>query len=100
MEKKLQNPGVVFALALLCCALWGSAFPCVKIGYEWLAIEGAGSQILFAGYRFFLAGIFTFLIGARFQKKLSFLEKMRYNKKTNFTKLFKLSQFRQRSPRD
>ena len=64
MEKKLQNPGVVFALALLCCALWGSAFPCVKIGYEWLAIEGAGSQILFAGYRFFLAGIFTFLIGS------------------------------------
>ena len=47
MEKKLQNPGVVFALALLCCALWGSAFPCVKIGYEWLAIEGAGSQFHF-----------------------------------------------------
>ncbi len=69
MEKKLQNPGVVFALALLCCALWGSAFPCVKIGYEWLAIEGAGSQILFAGYRFFLAGIFTFLIGSFLEKR-------------------------------
>ena len=69
MEKKLQKPGVVFALALLCCALWGSAFPCVKIGYEWLAIEGAGSQILFAGYRFFLAGIFTFLIGSFLEKR-------------------------------
>ena len=69
MEKKLQNPGVVFALALLCCALWGSAFPCVKIGYEWLVIEGAGSQILFAGYRFFLAGIFTFLIGSFLEKR-------------------------------
>ena len=69
MEKKLQNPGVVFALALLCCALWGSAFPCVKIGYEWLAIEGAGSQILFAGYRFFLSGIFTFVIGCMIERK-------------------------------
>ena len=43
--KEITKSGVVFALALLCCALWGSAFPCVKIGYEWLAIEGAGSQI-------------------------------------------------------
>lgn len=51
--KEITKSSVVFALALLCCALWGSAFPCVKIGYEWLAIEGAGSQILFAGYRFF-----------------------------------------------
>lgn len=53
--------------ALLCIV--GSAFPCVKIGYEWLAIEGAGSQILFAGYRFFLAGIFTFLIGSFLEKR-------------------------------
>ena len=34
-----------------------------------LVIEGAGSQILFAGYRFFLAGIFTFLIGSFLEKR-------------------------------
>lgn len=43
MEKKLQNPIVICVLALLCCALWGSAFPCIKIGYEWMEIEGTGS---------------------------------------------------------
>ena len=67
-EKK-QNPAVVCALALLCCALWGSAFPCIKLGYAWLDVEGTGSQILFAGYRFFLSGIFTFIIGCVVERR-------------------------------
>lgn len=70
MEKKLQNPVVICVLALLCCALWGSAFPCIKIGYEWMEIEGTGSQILFAGYRFFLSGILTFLLGCLLEKRI------------------------------
>ena len=70
MEEKLQKPMMVCLLALLCCALWGSAFPCVKIGYELLHIQDVGSQILFAGYRFFLAGIFTFVIGSVMERKL------------------------------
>ena len=68
MKKKLTQPAGVCLLALLCCALWGSAFPCIKIGYEWFAIEGVGSQILFAGYRFFLSGVFTFLLGCVLEK--------------------------------
>ena len=56
-EKIYRNQAVIVMLALTCCALWGSAFPCVKIGYELFNIEGTGSQILFAGCRFFLAGI-------------------------------------------
>ena len=50
-------------LGALCCALWGSAFPGVKLGYQWLVVDGTGSQILFAGYRFTIAGILTFYIG-------------------------------------
>ena len=69
MNGKKQNPAVVCALALLCCALWGSAFPCIKLGYAWLDIEGIGSQILFAGYRFFLSGIFTFVIGCAIERR-------------------------------
>lgn len=69
MAGKIQNPAAVCALALLCCALWGSAFPCIKLGYEWLDIEGTGSQILFVGYRFFLSGIFTFVIGCVIERK-------------------------------
>lgn len=70
MEQTLQKPAVRSMLALLCCALWGSAFPCVKLGYEWLHITGTGSQILFAGYRFFLAGILTFFIGCMLEKRI------------------------------
>ena len=70
MAGKIKNPAVVCALSLLCCALWGSAFPCIKLGYAWLDIEGTGSQILFAGYRFFLSGVFTFLIGCIAEKRL------------------------------
>ena len=69
MAGKNQKPAAVWALALLCCALWGSAFPCIKLGYAWLDIKGTGSQILFAGYRFFLSGIFTFVIGCAVERK-------------------------------
>ncbi len=69
MENKLQTPAAVCILSLICCGLWGSAFPCVKIGYEWFGIEGTGSQILFAGYRFFLSGIMTFTIGCILERR-------------------------------
>lgn len=69
MAGKIRNPAAVCALSLLCCALWGSAFPCIKLGYAWLEIKGTGSQILFAGYRFFLSGIFTFVIGCMIERK-------------------------------
>ena len=36
MEKLFKKPIVICVMALICCALWGSAFPCVKIGYELL----------------------------------------------------------------
>lgn len=60
----LQKTPVVFLLALLCCALWGSAFPCIKFGYEWLHIaqNDAASQLLFAGLRFMLAGCLTIVL--------------------------------------
>ena len=44
--------------AAFCCLLWGSAFPCIKIGYALFDIAGTdtASQMLFAGTRFLLAG--------------------------------------------
>lgn len=54
----LQKDSTVFLGAMICCALWGSAFPCVKLGMELLHItsDQTADQILFAGERFFLAG--------------------------------------------
>ncbi len=75
MERFYQNTFTRTILALVCCALWGSAFPCVKIGYELFHIENAGSQILFAGYRFFMAGVFTFLLGCILERRVIKMKK-------------------------
>lgn len=66
------KPTVVWLIALTCCALWGSAFPGIKIGYALMQIpEGdLQTQIFFAGSRFFLAGILTILFGSIAQRKL------------------------------
>lgn len=71
----LTRPSVRCILALLSCALWGAAFPSIKIGYEWLNINDVGSQILFAGYRFFLAGIITFVVACIVEKRVIKIEK-------------------------
>lgn len=68
----LKNPLFVCLLATLCCALWGSAFPSIKTGYRLFEISSQdySSQILFAGIRFFLAGLLTILFGSILSKKL------------------------------
>ena len=70
MTDKLQNKAIVFALATLCCLLWGSAYPSVKIGYVLFDINTIGAQVLFAGYRFTLAGILTWIITSLYYKKI------------------------------
>ncbi|MEG0050862.1 MAG: DMT family transporter [Terrisporobacter sp.] len=58
-EEFFQKKYVVLFLAIICTALWGSAFPFIKIGYELFNISGDDlfSKLLFAGLRFTLAGI-------------------------------------------
>ena len=70
-EQFMQKTVVVWFGALLCCALWGSAFPCIKIGYRLFSIAGedTATQILFAGCRFALAGILTILIGSALNRR-------------------------------
>lgn len=74
MKKKewLQNSAVVCIMASICCALWGSAFPFIKIGYTLLEIKvsAINSQILFAGIRFTLAGIMTVILGSCISKRV------------------------------
>ena len=73
-ENFLQKTWVVAPLALLCCFLWGSAFPCIKIGYALFSIaaEDTVSQILFAGVRFTLAGVLAIAIGSIISRKFLF----------------------------
>jgi drug/metabolite transporter (DMT)-like permease len=66
-----KTPALILC-ALISCALWGSAFPCIKIGYRLFAVAGSdtGAQMLFAGLRFFLAGILVLIFESVRRKKL------------------------------
>lgn len=70
-KNTLTKTPVVCALAILCCILWGSATPSIKIGYKLFNIASGdtASQILFAGMRFVLAGILTILFGSLLSRK-------------------------------
>lgn len=52
------RPPVILAVATLCCLLWGSSYPSIKSGYLLLDIaqHDVPSKLIFAGYRFLLAG--------------------------------------------
>lgn len=87
-DKIFTNTFFVTAAAILCCALWGSATPFIKIGYELiLPAKDTPSIILFAGTRFTLAGIITILIYSIARRK--FL----YPKKENISRIAVVSAF-------
>ncbi|RYF20459.1 MAG: DMT family transporter [Comamonadaceae bacterium] len=69
----LTQRGTVFLLALLCCLLWGSSYPAIKSGYALLGIGGDDipSKLVFAGWRFFLAGVALLAYAAAAGKPLT-----------------------------
>lgn len=70
-------PGVVLA-CLASCFLWGSAFPCVKIGYGLFGIAASDvpSILLFAGFRFTLAGLMV-VVGMSVARRRAFVPERR-----------------------
>ena len=87
-KKLYTNPIFVAICAILCCALWGSATPFIKIGYKLILPHGGvASTMLFAGIRFTLAGVLTVLIYSIARRK--FL----YPKKQNWDKVLIISAF-------
>lgn len=71
-EKFLTKTPFVWLIAGFCCLLWGSAFPAIKIGYRLFNISSndTASIILFAGTRFFLAGILTLIIFSFVERRI------------------------------
>lgn len=61
---KFSDPIFVMLIASLCCWLWGSAYPSIKLGYIAFNIlpEDIASKYVFAGYRFTLAGMLLLLL--------------------------------------
>ena len=70
-EKFFTKNYIVCICAIFCCLLWGSAFPCVKIGYKLFDVntDSVPSLMLFAGTRFALAGILVIIFGCITQRK-------------------------------
>ena len=75
---------IVAVIATLCCFLWGSAYPAIKNGYILFNISASDipSKLVFAGYRFVIAGIILLIISAKYEKKVFLLSKK------NILKLF------------
>ena len=64
---------ILFLCATLCTLLWGSSYPAIKSGYAMLEIarDNIPAQMLFAGYRFLLAGLILLLFAKLTGKSLS-----------------------------
>lgn len=71
-NKIFQKTIFVWITAGFCCFLWGSAFPGIKIGYNLFNIDSndTATIILFAGLRFFLAGVLTIVIFSIINRKI------------------------------
>jgi drug/metabolite transporter (DMT)-like permease len=62
---------IVILIACLCCLLWGSAYPAIKIGYAQFSIatNDIASKMVFAGYRFLFAGLLLLGVAALMQRQ-------------------------------
>lgn len=81
LSKICTNMVFVTIMALLCCALWGSATPFIKIGYSLMLPEkNVPSTILFAGVRFAMAGAITVIIYSIARRKFLFPKRENWQK--------------------
>lgn len=70
MKKYLENKIIACVLAVFCTMLWGTAFPFIKLGYSsfQIAESDIGAKLLFAGLRFFAAGLMVYVFCVITQK--------------------------------
>ena len=85
----VKKNALIFLGAFVCCFLWGSAFPGIKLGYDYWGISSSDTwqMIRFAGIRFFLAGVLVIAFAAVLRRKLP------VPKKTECKKIMLLSLF-------
>ncbi len=71
------NKAFIAFMAIICTALWGSATPAIKIGYDVFAIESGdiATKLVFAGIRFVLAGVLVLLFITVKDKKFPTVKK-------------------------
>lgn len=62
MQKLLQKKWFAMLCAVFCTVLWGSAYPVIKYAYTVVQMPAVADKLLFAGVRFFLAGVMVFFV--------------------------------------
>lgn len=67
-----QRPVSLLICAVIATALWGSAIPAIKIGYDLFGITESGAPVkfVFAGVRFVLAGIIVIIFDCISRKRI------------------------------
>ncbi|MCL1028548.1 DMT family transporter [Serratia silvae] len=75
------QPKFVWLCAAFCCLLWGSAYPAIKNGYEifQIATDDLPGKIVFAGYRFVIAGVLLLLFAMWQGKAIGRLTRRQYS---------------------
>ena len=75
-EKFYTNRKNIIFLATLCCILWGSAYPAIKGGYALfnIAANDIPSKLIFAGYRFALAGLIVLTVQMLWKRDICILK--------------------------
>ncbi len=93
MKKFFSNKYICALTAVVCTLLWGTAYPLIKLSYSDMGIEGVPDKLLFAGLRFFIAGIMVFVVCAFMKKNVFDIEKKRVPKILIYSLLLTVLQY-------
>lgn len=77
MKKVFSNRYVCAIVAVICTVLWGTAYPLIKLAYADMNISSIPDKLLFAGLRFFIAGIMVFVVCGFMRKNVFDIERKR-----------------------
>ena len=77
MKKFFSNKYICALTAIVCTLLWGTAYPLIKLSYSDMNISSTPDKLLFAGLRFFIAGIMVFAVCFVMRKNVFDIEKSR-----------------------
>ncbi|MBR2714930.1 MAG: DMT family transporter [Ruminococcus sp.] len=80
MKKFFSNRYICALTAVLCTLLWGTAYPLIKLAYADMSISRIPDKLMFAGLRFFIAGIMVFIVCGFMRKNIFNIEKKRIPK--------------------
>ena len=93
MKKIFSNRYICALTAVFCTVLWGTAYPLIKFAYADMNIISVPDKLLFAGLRFFIAGIMVFAVCVLSRKRIFDIERARVPQILLFSLLLTVMQY-------